>query len=340
MLYLYFSFSLESIISPTGTCSCHLFLPRGCSLFLPESCQLLPLPRSCKLFLSEICHFFLPRSCNLFQPESCHLFLPRSCNLFLPESCQLFLPRSCQLFLTRSCNLILSESCHLFLHVSCHLFLPGSYHLLQSCSSQLFLPDNCYPFLHCKKKVSDFPVPNRDVTNQTLPDQEINCSLPGRVWLVTSRLGTGNSLIFFYSVPGSLNFLLSCDMSQTKAVICSYLEFIMSSHLKPIILFLPWRYFLSLPGSCLWGETESDLWCELPSRALSFIDISWFWFRDDLSINAFFTFSSPSRDYAACSVQCFVTLLLYLWRYRLIRYLKVLSNGAGGGWRVVSIDQL
>jgi hypothetical protein len=26
--------------------------------------------------------------------------------------------------------------------------------------------------LHCKKKVSDFPVPSRDVTNQTLPDRE------------------------------------------------------------------------------------------------------------------------------------------------------------------------
>ncbi len=28
----------------------------------------------------------------------------------------------------------------------------------------------------------------------------INCSRPGRVWLVTSRLGTGKSLTFFYSV--------------------------------------------------------------------------------------------------------------------------------------------
>jgi hypothetical protein len=35
------------------------------------------------------------------------------------------------------------------------------------------------------KKVSDFPVPIRDVTNQTLPGQELfNYSRPGRVWLV------------------------------------------------------------------------------------------------------------------------------------------------------------
>ncbi len=35
------------------------------------------------------------------------------------------------------------------------------------------------------KKVSDFPVPIRDVTNQTLPGQEsLNYTRPGRVWLV------------------------------------------------------------------------------------------------------------------------------------------------------------
>ncbi len=38
--------------------------------------------------------------------------------------------------------------------------------------------------VHCKKKVSDFPVPSRDVANQTL----------------AGRLGTGKSLTFFYSI--------------------------------------------------------------------------------------------------------------------------------------------
>ncbi len=42
------------------------------------------------------------------------------------------------------------------------------------------------------KKFSNFPVPSRDVTNQTLPEGELfNFSRPGRIWLVTSRMGTG-----------------------------------------------------------------------------------------------------------------------------------------------------
>ncbi len=49
-------------------------------------------------------------------------------------------------------------------------------------------------------KVIVFPVSSRDVTNQTLPGRELlNYSRPGRVWLVTSRLGTGKPL-FLYSV--------------------------------------------------------------------------------------------------------------------------------------------
>ncbi len=48
------------------------------------------------------------------------------------------------------------------------------------------------------KKFLIFPVPRRDVTNQTLPGRELlHYSWPGRVWLVTSRLGTGT---FSYSV--------------------------------------------------------------------------------------------------------------------------------------------
>jgi hypothetical protein len=48
------------------------------------------------------------------------------------------------------------------------------------------------------KKGYPFPVSSRDVTNQTLPGREkINYSRPRRVWLVTSRLGTGKRLTFF-----------------------------------------------------------------------------------------------------------------------------------------------
>ncbi len=51
------------------------------------------------------------------------------------------------------------------------------------------------------KKVIVFPVPSRDVTDQTLPGGEyFNPSQPGRLWLVTSQLGTGKTINFFYSV--------------------------------------------------------------------------------------------------------------------------------------------
>jgi hypothetical protein len=51
------------------------------------------------------------------------------------------------------------------------------------------------------KKVIVFPVPSGDVINQTLHGRELlNYSRPGRVWLVTSRLGTGKTITFYYSV--------------------------------------------------------------------------------------------------------------------------------------------
>jgi hypothetical protein len=57
-----------------------------------------------------------------------------------------------------------------------------------------------YSHIYTVKKVSDFPVPSRDVTNQTLSGgEQFNYSRPGRVWLVTSQLGTGKSLAFFDS---------------------------------------------------------------------------------------------------------------------------------------------
>ncbi len=47
------------------------------------------------------------------------------------------------------------------------------------------------------KKVIVFPVPSRDVTNETLPGRELlHYSRPGRVWFVTSRLGTGTRYPF------------------------------------------------------------------------------------------------------------------------------------------------
>jgi hypothetical protein len=47
-----------------------------------------------------------------------------------------------------------------------------------------------------------FPVPSRDVTSQTLAGRELlNYSRPGRVWLVTSRLGTGKTITFLQCIP-------------------------------------------------------------------------------------------------------------------------------------------
>jgi hypothetical protein len=59
--------------------------------------------------------------------------------------------------------------------------------------------------LSAVKKVLVFSDPSWDVTDQTVPDRELlKFSRPGRVWLVTSRLGTGKTLTFFYGVYQSI----------------------------------------------------------------------------------------------------------------------------------------
>ncbi len=57
--------------------------------------------------------------------------------------------------------------------------------------------------VHCKKNLSYFPSPAGMSLTKTLPGRELlNYSLPGRDWLVTSRLGTGKTITFFtvYSI--------------------------------------------------------------------------------------------------------------------------------------------
>jgi hypothetical protein len=72
------------------------------------------------------------------------------------------------------------------------------------------------------KKVIVFPVPSRDVTNQTLPGRELlNFSLPGRVRLVRSRLGTGKTITFFYSVCKQFTHLRDSVSSHTPTVFIS-----------------------------------------------------------------------------------------------------------------------
>ncbi len=67
-------------------------------------------------------------------------------------------------------------------------------------------------WVHCKKRLSVFPSPaGISLTNFSLEGnnfiysrpgrvQLVNYSRPGRVWLVTSWLGLGKPLTFFYSV--------------------------------------------------------------------------------------------------------------------------------------------
>ncbi len=55
--------------------------------------------------------------------------------------------------------------------------------------------------LHCKKELAIFPSPaGMSLTKLSLSGKKLNYSCPGRVWSVTSRLGTGKRLTLFYSV--------------------------------------------------------------------------------------------------------------------------------------------
>ncbi len=55
--------------------------------------------------------------------------------------------------------------------------------------------------VHCKKELAIFPSPaGMSLTKLSLAGKKLNYSRPGRVWSVTSRLGTGKRLTIFYSV--------------------------------------------------------------------------------------------------------------------------------------------
>jgi hypothetical protein len=62
--------------------------------------------------------------------------------------------------------------------------------------------------MHCKKELAIFPSPaGMSLTKLSLGGKKLNYSRPGRVWSVTSRLGTGKRPTFFYSVvaPASIH---------------------------------------------------------------------------------------------------------------------------------------
>jgi hypothetical protein len=57
-------------------------------------------------------------------------------------------------------------------------------------------------FSHCKKELAIFPSPaGMSLTKLSLGGKKINYSRPGRVWSVTSRLGTGKRPTLFNSAP-------------------------------------------------------------------------------------------------------------------------------------------
>ncbi len=72
-------------------------------------------------------------------------------------------------------------------------------------ASRHFLRSIFFATLHCKKSFANFPS----------PAGMLNSPWPGRVWQVTSRLGTGKLLTFFYSVFfKKQHFPIACKRSD------------------------------------------------------------------------------------------------------------------------------
>ena len=60
------------------------------------------------------------------------------------------------------------------------------------------------------------------LTKLSLGEKKLNYSRPGRVWSVTSRLGTGKRLTLFYSVHIYMN-IVNCNILTTKCAVNMYL---------------------------------------------------------------------------------------------------------------------
>jgi hypothetical protein len=70
-----------------------------------------------------------------------------------------------------------------------------------------------------KKRLAIFPSPAGMSLTKLSLDGKILLLPPGRVWLVTSRLGTGESLTFFYSgmsLHGKYKYDLSCNLLDSR----------------------------------------------------------------------------------------------------------------------------
>jgi hypothetical protein len=75
--------------------------------------------------------------------------------------------------------------------------------------------------LHCKKKVSDIPVPSRDVTYQTLP------------W--ASRLKTGMSLTFYYGI-NTVVVVHFCASELQDLIFCKYDQAFQDHKLNTVVI--------------------------------------------------------------------------------------------------------
>ncbi len=120
-----------------------------------------------------------------------------------------------------------------------------------------------FSWLCTVKKVIVFPVPSRDVTNQTLSGREkFKNSRPGTVWLVTSRLGPGKTIIFIYSVSPCLLlsfFIIFCFYPVKSlsiiihgVVFCEYLScFLKFMRTSQAVLFCV-RLFIRIFHGCFY----------------------------------------------------------------------------------------
>ncbi len=79
-------------------------------------------------------------------------------------------------------------------------FASNQYSLWQRVPCQKLRFGTCVS--HCKKELAIFPSPaGLSLTKLSLGGKKLNYSRPGRVWSVTSRLGTGKRPTLFYSAP-------------------------------------------------------------------------------------------------------------------------------------------
>jgi len=73
--------------------------------------------------------------------------------------------------------------------------------------------------MHCKKELAIFPSPaGMSLIKLSLGGKKLNYSRPGRVWSVTSRLGTGKRPTLFYSaIYSKYKFPIYCQVPLRRS---------------------------------------------------------------------------------------------------------------------------